>query len=317
MKPGVYPGLPMQAYLDLPAVSSSIIRDLIERCPRAAWHASWLNPHRERESTDAQDAGTIAHGILLEGSTAGVEVIDPADHPAEKTGAIPDGWTNKSIRTARDNARAAGKIPVLKDDMIRIRAMVDSARAFIDSLRDTEPAVWAAFQPDGGESETTIVWQDGRTLCRIRPDRLSADRRLMIDAKFTATSAEPSSWGRTQMTRMGYYQSAAFYRRGVAAAFDVEEAAYHFLVVETEPPHLCSLVGVDPEAFALGAEKVAAGLSLWQQCVREDHWPAYPNRAVYPELPAYESARWQERQGCDEHGIPFDLDKLFPRKEVA
>ena len=43
------------------------------------------------------DAGTIAHEILLEGSQNCVTVIDPADHPAEKTGTTPSGWTNKSL----------------------------------------------------------------------------------------------------------------------------------------------------------------------------------------------------------------------------
>ena len=298
------------------AVSASIIKTIIDRCERAAWHESWLNPDRERDFTKATDTGTIAHGILLEGSTAGIVIIDPRDHPAEKTGNIPDGWTNKSIREARDAARRSGKIPVLSTDMAPIENMVDAAHGFIETLRDTEPAIWAAMQPGGGRSEETMVWREGETLCRLRTDRISNDNAIIVDYKTSAMSVEPDRWGRTQLTGMGYYISAAWYRRGIAALTGVTPD-YVFLCQETEAPYLCSLVGVDPAGLALGEEKCMAGLKQWERCVRDGHWPAYPNRVTYPELAPWESTRWAERQGVDEHGIPYDISKLFERKETA
>lgn len=316
MEPGVYPGIPMAQYLAMPAVSASMVRTIIDRCPRAAWHESWLNPERERIHSPQMDTGTIAHGILLEGSTEGIAIIDPRDHPAKTTGAIPDGWTNGSIREARDQARAAGKIPVLPKDMAPIEAMVDAAHAYIETLRESEPAIWAAMQPDGGRSEVTMVWRDGETLCRLRADRISNDNALVIDYKTSSLSVEPDRWGRTQLTGMGYYVSAAWYRRGIETLTGVAPS-YVFLCQETEAPYLCSLVGVDPAGLALGHEKCMAGLKQWERCARDDHWPAYPNRVCYPELPVWESTRWAERQGLDEHGIPYDISKLFERKETA
>ena len=236
----------------------------------------------------------------------GIVVIDPRDHPAEKTGAIPSGWTNKSIKAARDTARDAGKIPVLLDDMAEIEAMVASGRAFIESLKDTEPAIWAAFQPDGGDSELTMIWQDGDTLfrgddgtlCRMRPDRISKDRRVIIDVKTSAMSVEPDSFGRRQMISMGYYISAAFYRRGIEDMYGISPA-YVFLAIETAPPYLCSLVGIDPAGFELGGAKVEVGLNAWKSCMRSGNWPGYPNRVCYPELPPWEQARWEEREAQD------------------
>ena len=96
--------------------------------------------------------------------------------------------------------------------------MVASARCFIESLKDEQPDVWSAFQPDGGDSEVTVVWDEAGTLCKCRPDRISKDRTVIVDAKFTGTSAEPDTYGRTQLVRMGGYISAAWYRRGVEAA---------------------------------------------------------------------------------------------------
>jgi hypothetical protein len=316
MTPGTYPSLTMGEYLALPAVSASIIRAMVDRCPAAARHESWLNPGRERDTSDAMDAGSIAHEILLEGSDDCCAVIDPNDHPAKTTGAIPEGWTNASIRAARDSARAAGKIPVLPKDMAEICAMVDAAHGYIETLRESEPAIWRAFQPDGGESEVTMVWQDGETPCRLRTDRVSTDRRIVVDAKFTATSAEPDSWGRSQLMRMGYFVSAAFYRRGIRALHGVD-ASYYFLVIESVPPYLCSLIGVDPAWLALGDSKVSYGLRSWQACMRADRWPAYPARACYPELPQWADADWMEKQTDNPFGIPYDVSKLFRKTEAA
>lgn len=312
--PGVYPNLAMADYLAIPALSSGVARTLVDRCPRAAWHDSYLNPDRERHDTSATDLGTIAHGILLEGSTDKVKVIDPRDHPAEKTGNIPDGFTNKSIRQARDLARAEGLTPILLADFVAVQSMVDAAWEYLASVKQHEPAIHAAFQPDGGESEVTMVWQDGATLCKLRTDRISSNTDLIVDYKTSAMSVDPDRWGRTQMVSMGYYFSAAWYRRGVHA-LTTTTPDYVFLCQEVEAPHLCSLVGCDPATLALGEDKVRTALERWQHCVCTDNWPAYPSRVVYPELPPWEAARWMEKT-TDAQGYPYDPAKLFS-KEAA
>lgn len=315
MKPGFYHDLSMADYLAMPAVSASILQQIITRCPRAAWFESHLNPHRIIDaSTKAQNAGTIAHMILLEGHSNGVCEIDPNDYPTKSSGNIPAGYTNNEIRAARDYAIAAGKIPVLKDDMVKIRQMVLSASVFIESLKDTEPAIYAAFQPDGGQSEATFVFQVGNTLCRIRPDRISTSKKLIVDVKTTQTSAEPDYWGRTQMIRMGYYTAAAFYQIGIENLCGVVPD-YVYLVIEQEPPYLCSLVGIDPHGVQLGAAKIQAALVTWSGCVITNDWPAYPPRVAYPEIPAWESAKWIEREGNDAQGIPYDPAILFAEKD--
>jgi hypothetical protein len=294
VKPGVYPDLSMAEYLSLPAVSASLLRAILDECPRAAWHASWLNENpAPADDSDASDRGSVAHQILLEGSFDCCCVIDPREHPAEKTGAIPAGWTNKSIRAARDEARAAGKIPILAPDMAEIHLMVGAARAYVASLERSEPAVWQAFAPAGGESELTVVWDDGGTLCRIRPDRISADHRLIVNYKTTGTSVEPDRWGRTQFP--DYYLGAAFYRRGVEEVFGVQPD-HVFLCQENRAPYLCSLVGVDPATFSLGDAKVNTALLMWRACAKANRWPAYPPRVCYPTLPPWEATRWEERE---------------------
>lgn len=120
------------------------------------------------------------------------------------------------------------------------------------------------------------------------------DRRLVVDYKTTTASAHPDAWGRSQMVKFGFYQSACFYLRGIQCHFD-ELADYKFLVQEQHSPHRCSLVGLDPHAIALGMSKVETSLRIWERCVEAGHWPAYPNRTVYPEIPAYVDTEWTEK----------------------
>lgn len=314
MKAGIHAGLPMSAYLTMPAASASLLLTAVDECPYAAWWQSWMNPRapaRDSDSTAATDAGTIAHSVLLEGSTQCVAVINPEEHQGKK-GGVPKGWTNDAMREARDAAIAAGKVPVLPHQMRLIEAMVDTARAFIESLRTTEPAIWAAFQPEGGDSEATMTWEDDGIAYRARPDRISKDRLVVIDYKTTAVSAEPSEWGRKQLVGMGFYAAAAHYRRGLKVLTG-GDAFYGYLVQEQSAPFLCSLVGIDPAGRDLGDRKIARARTLWAGCIKAGAWPKYPNRAVYPEFPVYEFSR---EESAESQNIEYDVAKLW-RKPTA
>lgn len=314
MRPGIYPGLSMDQYLAASAVSASLLLTLLERCPYAAWHDSWMNPKPPAaKSTDEQDVGTLAHALLLEGTTAGmVQVFKPEEYPNEKGGGHASGWTNKAIKAARDAAIAEGRIPVLVESMDRIEGMNTAARAYIESLRTTEPAVWAAFQEAGGQSELTLVWDEDEVRCRARPDRIALDHHVIVDYKTTKRSAEPGGWGRTQMSGMGYYISASLYRRGVRALCGVTPD-YLWLVQEQDPPYLCSLVGMSSMTCEIGEARIATALRAWAECMRTGKWLAYPNRAAYPELPAWEIVK----SGAEiPSGIPYDPSQLFERRDL-
>lgn len=312
LEPGIYEGVSMEAYLAMPAANASLILTLLDRCPRAAWFDSWLNPHRPAESsTPAQSVGTLAHALFLENSKAKLHVIDPNDYPTKSSGNIPDGWTNKEIRAARDQALAAGLIPVFPEVAASVEGMVLEARAYMETVREQEPAVHALFSPGGGRSEVTIVWEEDGCLFRIRPDRLAA--KLCGDVKTTKTTAEPDRWGRTQLFGMGYYVAAAFYRRGILAATGNRvESVY--LVQEQDAPFMCSLVGLDAAAYQLGQKKAERAIAIWKQCMKHGRWPGYPARVAYPDTPPWEMAREEAVEGL---GIPYDISKLWSKEEIA
>jgi hypothetical protein len=295
MIPGLYPSIPMADYLAMEAVSASLLDTLITKCPAAAYAESWMGQPSEEEAVDEPDAaakraekiGTVAHCIVLEGHASIARVINPAEHPNEKGGGIPRGWTNKAIKAARDDAIAMGLVPMLPDEFDEAMEAAKAARHFIDSLKTTQPDVWRAFQQEGGESESTLIWEDDQGLrCRARPDRISADRATIVDLKFVTGSAEPLSFGRRYLYGQGWYVSAAHYRRGVKRVFN-KDAAYYYAVIEQKKPHLCSLVGIEPAGVAAGDERIDQAIAEWNRCVMDQRWDSYPRRAVYPEIPPY------------------------------
>jgi len=293
LKPGIYRGLPMADYLKVQAVSASLLCNLLFSCPEKAWYESAFNPNPPApDDSDESDAGTIGHSLFLEGSDERIEVIDPWQYPTKSTGNVPNGWTNNEIRAARDAAREAGKTPILKAKYEPVKLMVQSARDKLERVKAKQPTVWSAFQPNGGESETTIIFEVDGMLCKMRPDRLDAIHRAIFDAKFSGVSAEPNTWGRVQMIRMGYYIGAAFYRLGLGGD---EGISYTYLVVENKPPYLASLIGVTPQLFDLGMQKVQWALRRWKQCVASGMFSGYPDDIVYPDAPAWLEAAPRRR----------------------
>jgi len=303
--PGIYPTMPMAEYLALDALSATPVRYALDQCPRAGWFASRLNPERVREESEIFDLGTIAHRILLEGSTAGVAIINPEHYPTKSNGNIPKGWTNNEIRAARDLARLNGLQPILLADYAEVETMITVAREFIASLQTTEPAIWGAFQPDGGRSEVTMIWEDDDGLmCKLRTDRIANEHGVVVDYKTTGQSAEPERFGRAALSGLGYSFGAAWYRRGIEKLTGVVPA-FVFLAQETAAPFLCSLPGLDPARIAYDDERVGAGIALWNRCLRTGQWDGYANRVCYPALPAWERAKWDERVTLNHDGIAY------------
>lgn len=272
-QPGIYQ-IPLEEYLrdpaPVPSLSASLAHTLLERSPRHAWmQHPRLNPAYEREDSSRLELGTIAHALLLEDDDSRVVVIDAAD------------WRTKAVKEQRDEARAAGQLPILAGDYETVQAMVTTARQAIDASDELCEA-WA-----GGTSEQTLLWQEGETWCRSRPDRHSSDWRVLFDYKTAAGSASPLVWGRTHILAHGYDLQAALALRGVRRLRQPHDCTFLFVVQELDPPHAVSFPSLDPAYLDIAEQKLAAALALWRQCLRTNDWPGYPARVAYLEPPAW------------------------------
>lgn len=107
--------LSMPEYLAIDALSSGAAFRAVTQSPLHARHYQ-LAPS---DNSKVADIGSIAHQILLEGCEDCVVLVDA------------DSWRTKDAQTARDDARAVGKSPILAHQIHDIRAMVESAKAFV------------------------------------------------------------------------------------------------------------------------------------------------------------------------------------------
>lgn len=291
--PGIYPDIPADDYhADCcvgPSLSSSIIKLLVNASPLHAWTAhAKLNPYGVKQESESFDIGNAAHALLLEGADR-MTVIDPRNYPS-KTGSIPAGWTNNAIRAARDQARAAGRHPVLLDQHEDIVQMARVARNAIAAA--PEMAGW-----DEGDSELTLVWQEGELWCRARIDRRL--QGMLFDYKSTA-NASPDVWSRNRLVEMGYDIQAAWYLRGWKALTGESDTDFVFGVQEIAKPYEFSLVGVSHAMLELGRRKVDMGLALWARCMLTGQWPGYPRQICWPDPQNWHESRFEERQVFNE-----------------
>lgn len=284
-----------------PSLSRSIIKDLVSDCPaRAFGNHPKLGGKREESSSPAMDMGVVCHSLTLEGIDKAVPV-DPRDHAGKKWN-VPIGWTNNSIREARDTIRSSGKIPLLIDDYHRALEIVKAAE---EQLAQSELGIISLKEE--GESELTYIWEEAGVWLRTRPDWVSNDRKIILDLKFTGTTANPSAFER-HIEPMGYEIQSALYRRGVKA-IDKTDATFLFFVVEVQPPYLACLIGLDPSYQEIGKGKVEMGIDLWRKHMLENNWPGYDRKVHYLQPKPWSLANWEERkfnsQLADQKEFPF------------
>lgn len=293
-KPGIYSMTSDEYHRDPcpePSLSSSIARLILTASPYHAWWAHpKLNPAWEPPDPEPRfDIGTAAHALLLEGEDIAVPV-----------GA--DTWASKAAKDARDTARAAGKIPMLREQYKRVKAMVGALK---------ERMVWS-----GGLAERVVAWKEGDLWFRARLDWLDLERRpaQIIDYKTRgrAGGAHPDAWARALFSE-GYDIQEAFYRRAVRMLAP-GEPAFTWVVQECEPPYAATMARLDPQAQELADRKVEEAIKAWRTCLERNVWPAYPPEPVEIAAPAWVTAQWEARlwQGPPpvDDGRPLD-EQLF------
>lgn len=258
------------------SLSSSELRRLNE-CP-ARFH--WYRTTGQQDFSAEFDLGHAAHKLVL-GAGAAIVPIDAPD------------WRTKDAREARDEARAANQIPMLRKEWDVACGM---AKALVD-----HPLASKLIDHDHGSPEASLFWQHtedvwGRARIDWLPDNIGR-RRILVDYK-TSVSADPDDFGKAA-ARYGYHQQDDWYRRGFAALHPNEpEPGFVFVVQEKRAPYLVSVVELDPYAREIGRSLNDRAVKRYQECVATGEWPGYPPTVHQAVLP-----RWAEHeyeQGDDE-----------------
>lgn len=275
---GVIPDLPEATYHAHPALSNSVARALLPpSCPAIV---KWERDHGRPEKR-AYDLGHAAHAQIL-GVGMPVEIV----HTTAKDGTTSpaEDYRTKSAQQHRDEAYAAGMVPLLATEVEQVAAMAAALRA--------HPWASALFDPDrGGAPEQSLFWFDEAYDIdrRARLDWLpptGGDGRLIVPDYKSTVSAEPRSIAKS-VYNYGYFMQDVFYTDGLRALGVAEDVAFVFVFQETRPPYLITVAECDAEAKRLGRLRVDQACEVWAECTATDTWPGYSNDVELVSLPRW------------------------------
>lgn len=302
MEPGIHFAVPASVYfsdpMPRPSLTQSIAKLLIDRSPKHAWHAHpRLNPnyrHDDDDYTAAKAIGNAAHKLVLERGKE-IVVIEAPD------------FRTKEARSTRDAVTAEGKVPILIKHYGRAVKMAAIA---------TERLRMLGLTADGA-SEVVLGWEEGGTWFRSMIDRLSADRRTIIDYKTTGSCCAPYVVGRL-MAEAGWDLQAAMHERGLNV-LDPDSAGrrrHIFVAQENEEPFDLAVCELSESVMTMGRKRLAAAVNLWRMCSATNNWPGYIAKIIAPEYPAYKEFEWLDREENEFSGRDArDLYELARRKD--
>src|SRR5262249_53576618 len=133
-----------------PSLNNSLIKHLLD-CPRLAWwNHPRLNPAYSPEPAGrALDLGSVAHKLLF-GAGRDIQLIEAAD------------YRTTAARELRDAARAAGRIPVLTEQIKTAADMAGAAKDQLACFRGMESIAGLRVKNvlDNGRKEIGLFWRD-------------------------------------------------------------------------------------------------------------------------------------------------------------
>lgn len=260
------------------ALSASGAWQIESECAAIYWHGSPFNPDAAPpEQNKVLDIGTAAHLAILE-----------PDRFKERTVIVEaENWRGKAAQEARDDAYAAGKVPLLPAD--------------IDKLSDIRYALlgnsYVADLLDGAQTEVSYFWTAGNgVLCKARADIITRDGAVIADLKASA-SAHPDFFQRRAMAS-GHFLRAPWYLDGWNMVSDDRAADYWFIVVASKPPHLTTLARLDERAIEWGRIATRRSLDAFKRCQDSGKWPGYAAEPITIGLPVYGEYKLADKEAA-------------------
>lgn len=264
---GVY-DIPESIYFADPVPSGSLSCSgakllLPPSCPALFF---WEQDHPP-EPKQEFEFGSAVHKIVL-GSGPEIAVLDF------------ENWRTKASQEAKKEARERGEIPALKGDYQAALAMADAIRL--------HPYAGPLFDPDRGEPEQSLFWQDARTgtwrRCRLDWLPQRGPGQMVVPDLKTCDSASRPAFSKAA-ANFKYDMQDAWYLDGVKAIGLDDDPAFVFVAAEKTPPYLISVFWLDDEARRAGRERNRQAIDLYRRCVAEGEWPGYADGLQTLSLP--------------------------------
>ena len=276
IKPGIYQGIPNEAYHAGPGVSKTGLWTIKKSTP-----AHYKFPP-ERKRKEHFEFGDAAHLAILE----------------------PDAFEKRVFRGPDDRRGNKWKDALEACELDKLILLTstdyDNALAVRDAVHADQ---WINSIVTGGERmvEASGYWIDPETgeLCRCRPDLYRADLGIILDVKSTQ-SAHPTDFKKS-VINYGYHSQEAFYTDGWNACLNAKRAAdkkvkakdrddvdseingtapggvqgFIFLAWEKESPHAKAVYELPPSIVDDGRAIMRKSLNTYADCRAKNYWPAY------------------------------------------
>lgn len=248
IKPGIYAGIPNEAYHSGPGISKSGLWTIHTKSPA---HFKF----GERKETKAFDMGEACHLAILEPNLFEKKVVRG-----------PDDRRGNKWKDIAEVCRIDGKLLLTSGDYDNALAVRDAVHA--------DPFVSSIVANENATIEASGYWIDEATglLCRCRPDLYRADLGIMVDVKSTA-SAHPDDFARS-VINYGYHAQEAFYTDGWQSLGKTVDG-FVFLAWEKSSPYACGIYELPPPIVEEGRTIARRALETYAQCQKVNHWPAY------------------------------------------
>jgi hypothetical protein len=280
LAPGKYHDVSMRDYVmdslcEQPTLSSSLANILLDRSPaHARLEHPRLSPRKEEDFSRVANFGSAVASMVFGGPY--IVPIDAID------------YKGKDAKTARDQALASGLIPLLTEEHDRAKEVSYAVtRALVD------------LHTDALEYEHTIIFRQGKALCRSRPDAMSQGLSMLIDLKVTGTNARECN---RQFFSQGYDMQAAFMERA-ADSLDPDGVGRReiiYLFAENEPPYCVVPIQVSEGTLTIARKKMNAAVNLWTRCLERNEWPGYQLTNTMTQRPSFEETAWLIREETDQ-----------------
>jgi exodeoxyribonuclease VIII len=277
MQPGIYPDLDIAKYHKSVGVSKTSLCKL-DRAPKVL--RDYLDNPGSGKKSRSLTTGSIFH-LAMEGAFERDCRVSPE---------VPD----KRCKQWKDFVKAHPNhfcvTPAEAQTVMNMRSAMLASAAAREYL--TRP----------GRFEVSYYWLHKLTgtLCKCRPDWISADQSVVIDFK-TAADVTEDRFVRDAL-RYHYHVSAALTVDGIHTITGIRPR-YIFLAIEPLSPHLTSAFEATADDLRLGRSFIRRNLALLRRCEENGTWPGLPE-----EIRALDVQRFLRNTADQDTGDDNDVD---------
>lgn len=264
MKPRLVDDLAETDYrTEEPILSQSIVKVILNKSPAHA--LTFIDNNTE---TTSMLLGRAAHCLILEGSEVFSDRYCVAPECDRRTkqgknvyGAFVETLGTKHLITSEDLALITEMDAVLKSNNLTKDLLIN------------------------GKPEVSAFGQINCTDIKGRFDYYHPHDQIIVDLK-TTLDASPEAVKKIVVNYSLHIQQFV-YAKLHENITGKPPADFVFIFVEKIPPHGVAVFRIDPHAIKLAGILVGRALDIYQECLKKNFWPGYPETVQKIDLPTW------------------------------